>query len=348
LNFPALVVALVICSFNGGCHSIGFRAEVTTPLPPVDAPNELAKVALPSYVIEPPDVLIMDITRIVPRGAQRILPQDILMIQATNTLPDQAIAGAYPVEMDGVVNLGPGYGAVRVAGMLPAEARQAVETHLGRILNQPVVSLSVLQSSARQQITGEHLVWPDGTVSLGIYGNVFVTGATIPESRRRIQQHLSQYLIDPEVSVDISGFNSKTYYIITEGAGFGDGVNRFPITGNETVLDAISQINGLSQVSSKKIWVSRPAPAGTGCDQILPVDWVAITKGGSTATNYQILPGDRVFVSQDHMVAFDTALGKLLAPAERVLGFTLLGTQTIQAVNRFPKGYLQPNPVVVQ
>ncbi len=48
------------------------------------------------------------------------------------------------------------------------------------------------------------------------------------------------------------------------------------------------------------------------------------------------------------MVAFDTGLGKLLAPAERVLGFTLLGTQTIQAVNRFPKGYLQPNPVVVQ
>ncbi len=219
------------------------------------------------------------------------MPQDILMIQSTNTLPDQAIAGAYPVEMDGSVNLGPGYGSVRVAGMLPAQARQAVEVHLGRILNQPAVSLSVLQSAARQQITGEHLVWPDGTISLGIYGNVFVTGATVPEARRRVQQHLGHFLIDPEISIDISGFNSKTYYIITEGAGFGDGVNRFPITGNETVLDAISQINGLSQVSSKKIWISRPSPATMGCDQILPFDWIAITKGGATTTNYQLMPG---------------------------------------------------------
>ena len=86
----------------------------------------------------------------------------------------------------------------------------------------------------------------------------------------------------------------------------------------------------------------RPAPGHIGCDQVMPVDWVAITKGGSTTTNYQILPGDRIFVAEDHLIAFDTGLGKLLAPAEHVLGFTLLGTQTVQAVNRFPKGYLIP------
>ena len=83
----------------------------------------------------------------------------------------------------------------------------------------------------------------------------------MPQARQRIEAHLSQMLRSPEVSVDVVGYNSKTYYIITEGAGFGDGVNRFPVTGNETVLDAISQINGLSQVSSKKIWVCGPLPA---------------------------------------------------------------------------------------
>jgi polysaccharide biosynthesis/export protein len=204
------------------------------------------------------------------------------------------------------------------------------------------VTLTVLQSAVRQPITGEHLVGPDGTVNLGVYGRVYVAGSTVDFARQQIRAHLSQFLQFPEVSVDVVGYNSKAYFIITEGAGFGDGVNRFPVTGNETVLDAISQINGLSQVSSKKIWVSRPAPDGSGRCEILPVDWVAITKCGASATNYQIFPNDRVFVAQDHLIAFDTGLGKMLAPAERILGFTLLSTQTVQAINRFPKGYLTP------
>ena len=73
----------------------------------------------------------------------------------------------------------------------------------------------------------------------------------------------------------------------------GDNVRRLPVTGNETVLDAIAKVNGLSQLSSKKIWIARPAPDQFGCQQILPVDWDAITQGGQTATNYQVLPGDR-------------------------------------------------------
>jgi polysaccharide biosynthesis/export protein len=234
-----------------------------------------------------------------------------------------------------------------VAGLTAQEAQLEIAKHLGQILKMPAVSVSTIQSQAKQSISGEFLVGPDGTVSLGGYGRVLVTGRTVEDARRQIEMSLSRFMVNPDVSVDVVGFNSKTYYIITEGAGFGDGVNRFPVTGNETVLDAISQINGLSQVSSKKIWVSRPSPAQVGCDQILPVDWVSITKGGSTQTNYQIMPGDRIFVAQDHLIAVDTALGKLLSPMERIFGFTLLGSTTVQTVNRFPKGYLTPPGVGV-
>jgi polysaccharide biosynthesis/export protein len=330
-----------------GCHSwAGHHSDVSR-LPPVDVPHELAKAPLPDYVIEPPDVLSIDVPRIVPRGGQRLAPLDVLLIQSTATLVDQPIAGAYVVGSDGAVSLGTAYGSVQVGGMAPEDARRAIEQHLQQMLISPSVSVSLLQSSSKQPISGEHLVGPDGTVNLGIYGRVLLTGATVEEARRRITSQLARFLEQPEVSVDVVGYNSKMYYIITEGAGFGDGVNRFPVTGNETVLDAISQINGLSQVSSKKIWVSRPVPGQIGCDQVLPVDWVAVTKNGSAETNYQLMPGDRVFVSENRLVAFDTHLGKLLAPAERVFGFTLLGTTTVQAINRSPKGYLTPPGVIV-
>ena len=116
--------------------------------------------------------------------------------------------------------------------------------------------------------------------------------------------------------------------MVTQGAGTGDRVYRFPITGNETVLDAISQINGLEEVSSKRIWIARPTEQ-PGKVQVLPVKWHAITATASTGTNYQVLPGDRVFIAEDKMIALDTSVGKFTAPFERIMGFTLLGTGTV-------------------
>ena len=134
-------------------------------------------------------------------------------------------------------------------------------------------------------------------------------------------------------------YNSKVFYVITEGAGIGDNIRRIPITGNETVLDALSTVNGLSQVSSTQIWVARPAPGGFGCEQILPVDYVAIAKGGSSATNYQILPGDRVFIAQDNVVNFNNYLAKVTAPIERLLGIAGLGTNTIRGMQTMGRAY---------
>ena len=135
------------------------------------------------------------------------------------------------------------------------------------------------------------------------------------------------FLEDPEISLNVFAYNSKVYYIVLQGAGLGDGVYRFPITGNETVLDAIAQIQGLEQVSSKKIWIARPTRS-SGNVQVLPVDWFAVTERGAPQTNYQILPGDRVFIAEDKLVAFDTQIAKLTAPLERIMGFVLLGTGT--------------------
>ena len=44
-------------------------------------------------------------------------------------------------------------------------------------------------------------------------------------------------------------------------AGTGEQVVRLPVTGNETVLDAVASLNGLSPVANRcRIYVVRPAP----------------------------------------------------------------------------------------
>jgi polysaccharide export outer membrane protein len=220
------------------------------------APRELAKVSLPSYVIEPPDFLLVETT-------------------------------------------------------------QGLQT---------------------QPIRGQHLVRPDGTVSLGIYGSVYVGGLTIEQAReaiaRVIMKRIKQDDIEKvllELNVDVLAYNSKFYYIITDGGGYGEQVVRLPVTGSETVLDAIGQINGLPPPASKKhIWIARRT--GTDGGQILPVDWCAISQGGSTATNYQLMPGDRIYVKADKWVRFDSAVAKRVTPFERLFGITLLGSTTVNSI----------------
>ena len=175
---------------------------------------------------------------------------------------------------------------------------------------------------ALENIDGNKLVEPDGYITLGSYGRVYVNGLTIEETRDAIELHLSQQLEHPIVAVEMYAYNSKEYYVILQGAG-PDMVYSFPYTGNETVLKAISQVNGLQPFSSKRMWIARPI-GNTNKPLVLPVDWVAVTAYGAPQTNYQIIPGDRIFVQVDNWVVFDQRLSKIMAPFERIMGFMLL------------------------
>jgi len=190
-----------------------------------------------------------------------------------------------------------------------------------------------------QPISGAHLVRPDGTVALGVYGSVQVAGQTLDEARDNIKGFLGQwYGQSPEaflVIVDVAAYNSKSYYVITDGAGYGEPSYRFPVTGSETVLDALTQIQGLPAVASRRhVWVARRSPYGgpETPDQVLPVNWIAITQYGDTTTNYQVMPGDRIYVMAQPLIRVNNIVGKLASPVERVLGVTLLGSETVNSI----------------
>jgi polysaccharide export outer membrane protein len=314
-----------------------------SPPPMRGVPTELNKTSLPTYIIEPPDILLIDAVKLVPKPPYLIQSLDLLQIVVVGTLLGQDIAGQYVVDPSGNVDLGPAYGKVNVAKQSIEEATKTIDTHLRQVLREPDVSVVLSQSSGMPIIAGEHLVAQDGTVNLGTYGSVFVAGMTLAEAKDAVELQLGKYLKDPRISLDVFAFNSKVFYIVSQGAGLGDGVTRVPLTGNETVLDAISQVNGLSRLASKKIWIARPTPGGQKCDQIMPVNWDEITAGASTATNYQVLPGDRVFIAEDKLIAFDSTVTKVTAPFERIFGFSLLGSRTIQTYNQFPLGFRGSN-----
>lgn len=340
-SFAVFSLAAVLALGLAGCHPVDFyNASLQQPVPPdLEPPRELSMISLPPYKVEPPDILMIEMLKMVPLPPYRIDIYDVLQIRVLGALLDQPIDGFYLVEGEGIVTLGPAYGRVRVAGMTVEEARDTIAGKLREVLNKPEVSVQLARTAGTAPVTGEYLVGPDGTVNLRQYGTMPVSGRTVSEIRLDLQKHLAHWFDSPEVSVDVRQFNSKVFYVVTEGGGLGDNIRRVPITGNDTVMDALSAVNGLSQVSSATVWVARPAPGGMDCEQIMPVDYAAITRGGSTATNYQVMPGDRVFVQADGMIAANTWLTKATAPIERLLGLASLGSSSARSWETLGRNY---------
>lgn len=309
-----------------------------------DVPRELRKVSLPAYIVEPPDVLLIETVNNIRPATAPVHVGEALLVQVNRTIPlsqteeqvsaqFKTINGMYMIGSDGYLNLGPEYGKVLVADLPLEVIQQRVDSHLRQVLTNPQVLVTLPAPQNKQFVAGPHLVRPDGTVGLGVYGGVYVAGMTLQDARTQIEQHLSQYIYRPEVSVDVLAYNSKVYYVITDGGGAGEQVYRIPATGNETVLDAIAGINGLPTVASKgSIWIARPSPNQCAPDQVLTIDWNAIAQGAQTGTNYQVLPGDRIYVKASPLVTFDTKLGRFTAPIERIFGITILGNGTVRSL----------------
>jgi polysaccharide export outer membrane protein len=288
-----------------------------------DVPTEASKTILPDYWLEPPDIISIEALHLVPKDPYVLRVFDIVEIEVLGTPDEEPIAGNFPIEPGGTVQLGGSYRSVKIDGLSLRKAEERIKDHLTASLGAPIVSMRLVRMSDIEQIAGTHLVGPDGYITLGSYGRVLVSGLTIPECREAVELHLSKALEHPQVAVDVFSYNSKDYFVIFQSATAGEQVLRFPFTGNEDVLRAIANCNGLTPNASKRIWVARPV-GNSHKPIILPVDWVDITAYAGTHTNYQLLPGDRVFVVEDRWVTTDGVLARIIAPMERVMGFSLL------------------------
>ena len=342
-----VVIAIGGCFAAPGCVAPLALREVTADVALTDIPRELQKVSIPPYRVEAPDILSIESVNNIRPASDPLRAGDDLGIRVAGTLPIDSspsadpiqnefkqISGIFRLQTDGTVDLGPEYGSVVVEGMTVKGAKAAIDTHLRREagLDDPKVAVSLPNVNGKQLISGEHVIRPDGTVALGVYGSVYVNGMTLDEVKAAVEEHLARYMHHPEVLVDVLAYNSKVIYVVTDGGGSGESVVRLPFTGNETVLDAMSQVDGLSEVSSKNIWVARPGLAASNAAQTMAVDWRAITQDAVTTTNYQLLPGDRIYIKADQMIAADSFIAKFTIPMSRLFGVTLLGNGTVQSV----------------
>ena len=290
MNSLKLNVVLAVCAGLGmvsGKFTVGETAEK----PWDDA----------VYYVESPDVLTVGFTKPIRYFASKneVLREKMSVhLIAFDVSGNIVCSQDFPIGPGGVVDLRELLGKKKarfvVEDLTISEAEELLQSQFPE--SQRVI-LSIIIDLNRT--TGNHLVEPDGYVTLGDengYTRVYVSGLTVREITEAIESALPQCK-KGSVSVSVYAYNSKEYYVIFREEGPAQ-VYSFPCTGNETVLKAIANVNGLLQqpFSPKHVWITRPMAATPNQPQILLVDWLAVSAYGDPQTNHRILPGDRLFI----------------------------------------------------
>jgi protein involved in polysaccharide export with SLBB domain len=188
----------------------------------------------------------------------------------------------------------------RMQAVNPAPlAKELDKAPLPAYVVEPGDTLSVepvdLDSPVR--LPGNQPVLPDGTIDLGKYGRPAIAWKTVPQIETEVRQLIAGQTPAKDraaatVTVRLIGRESKVFYVLGEV----NAPRAYPLAGRETVLDGILIAGGLTrQADAKKVIVSRPSRP-EGCRTVLPVCYNQIVQLGDTSTNYQLQPGDRIYV----------------------------------------------------
>jgi polysaccharide biosynthesis/export protein len=219
----------------------------------------------------------------------------------------------------------PGRGSRLKVDLDRSKSQPPIVTQGSYVVEPPdLLLVEVLEALPGRPISGERLVRPDGKISLGFYGDIYVAGLTLPEIKEKVIRRLQTFLhdealglvdIDPEklqpkidpktkqpvaidpkesdtVFVDVAKSKSKFCYV--QGAFLVPG--RLPLTGCETILDVVNLAGGLSPEANRKEVVLYRYEPKDGSLQAMPIEIDQITMGDDLSTNYQVKPGDRLVV----------------------------------------------------
>jgi len=150
-----------------------------------------------------------------------------------------------------------------------------------------ILSISVWKNA---DLTRVMQVLPDGMISFPLIGEIKVAGTTVAQLKKNLQDKLTPFVPDPEISVEVQRVNSMIVYVIGR-------INRpghFELVGNMNVLQALAMAGGLTPFAKRdEIKVLRKEMDKT-VEYVF--DYDAVTKDENHVQNILLRRGDVVVV----------------------------------------------------
>ena len=167
-----------------------------------------------------------------------------------------------------------------VPGAVPLEGPQY------KLGPEDLIRVSVWEN---KELTLDLVIRPDGKISMPLIQDVTAEGQTAVELAAQIQQKLTAFIKDPQVSVVVLQVNAPRYYVLGNVAKPGT----YSLRTETSVLQALSIAGGFTQFASpKSIKLIRNA---AGKHEVRKVNYNKMIDGAGEG-NYLLRSGDTIVV----------------------------------------------------
>ena len=140
-----------------------------------------------------------------------------------------------------------------------------------------------------KELTLDLVVRPDGKISMPLLQDVPAEGLTADQLAANIQEGLSAYVVNPNVTVIVLQVNAPKYYII----GYVARPGTYPLRSDTSVLQALALAGGLTQFASpRSIKLIR---ATRGKQEVRKINYYNLIDDGGKG-NYLLKSGDTIVV----------------------------------------------------
>lgn len=156
-----------------------------------------------------------------------------------------------------------------------------------------------------------YTVRPDGYVSFPMIGIIKADGLTVDEFTAQLQQGLSKYIIQPQVSVNISNLGGVRVYVFGE-------INKpgaYTLTKSSSVIDAIGAAGSFNwDTAKKKIYlIHQDNP-----EKPIPINLNRMLQTGDMSENYIMREGDILYLTKNSRINFARDIAPILTGAYMV------------------------------
>lgn len=158
---------------------------------------------------------------------------------------------------------------------------------------------------------GKYIVRPDGKLSFPLIGEVDITGQTINQFTQALEQRLSEYLVNPQVTVNIAQLGTTRVYVLGEVIKPG----LYELTKSHKLLDAIGAANGFTKdAAKKKVFLVHKDQQG----EPIKLNLNDILKKGDVSQNYTLVEGDLLYLTGNGRIDFQRDILPFISSAYMV------------------------------
>lgn len=150
-----------------------------------------------------------------------------------------------------------------------------------------------------------YVVRPDGKLSMPLIGDIDVRNKSANMVTQEITERLSEYIVNPQVTINIVKLGSTRVYIFGEVKTAG----LFELEKSHNLLDAIGKAGGFTEMAAKKkVYVIRKGET----EPMMKVNLHRYLTKGDLSQNVTLNEGDCVYITSNGKFSFARDLMPLL------------------------------------